>query len=679
MHLHSTMRAALLASLVLATASPTHARFLRQDATTPTDCVPLNGNATAWDAVTKCTDYYAGFVNSDARIAEGSTSVKLAIAPDSVASFDACAANCFLKKKCQWFKVTSAADGSSKTCSYYQHLALSQAATTSTSVAATVSQFGFVLSSDGDFLNANIQSTTGISQLGGYSFYKTVDSANKAISMYIASPDAVCAAVPLTLYRAFAITYQTADMIKKVAVGTIINSMDAKFTLDAFLTSLKQGTDFALSVPTDDVQVNAKGDVVRTGKAGTTFEYRLDTSGRVTVVKGRYTSSNLLRKASDPSANAAGTTVRNQYCVASYQQRYNVIQQLSDATSAGIPFQAGHMMGCQFSNPNGFFNFVPQAANSNALNGCWYNTELSTARLLKMGCQGDMQVRNTYFRKQGDISEISALTGPLLSPAAAAAFYTTAGSSASLAVQKPCGFFYRPVKMSLDFTISGADASSRCALPLDTILAQSGKFFTVNAASASMSITRAFAQWAYETPQFNRLRGMATADLRTNQCYAETGTLLSAMTFTSDFDRVFLKVKSIAVTSVATATCVSTTSTGELQIGACSTTSAAHRWTAAASSASLTNGAATCIRTSADATCLTPQFRYTKASVTFSGTSADVKSGDELVDGQVVVGAKCLVQDGTTLSFKTVTSANSCLTLQATYTLDTSAIDGDDD
>lgn len=669
--------AALFAGLLAITGSPSQARSLRQEAST-TECVPLGGTATAWDAVTKCTDYYAGFVNSDARIAEGSASVKVTTTADSVASFEACALNCFLKKKCQWFKVTSAADGSGKSCSYYQHLALAPTSTTSTVAATTVSQFGFVLSSDGDFLNQNVVDKTGIYQLGGFSFYKTVDSASKAVSMYVSSSSAVCAAVPLTLYRAFAITYQTADMLKKVAAGTIINSMDARFTLDNFLSSLKQGTNFAVSVPTDDVEINSTGNVVRSGKAGPVFEYRLDTSGRVTRVKSRYTSASLLRKAGDPSANTAGTTVRNQYCVAAYQQRYNVIQQLTDATTAGMAFQAGHMMGCQFSNPNGFFNFVPQAASSNALNGCWYNTELSTARLLKMGCQGDMQVQNTYFSKQGDISEITSLTGPLLNVSAAAKFYTSTGSNNALAVHKPCGFFYRPVKMSLDFTISGADASSRCALPLETILARNGKFFTVNAATGGIIITRAFAQWAYETPQFYRLRGMAAADLRMNQCYAETGTLAIAMTFTGDFDRAFLKVKASSVTSVATAACVSTTADGTLQVGSCSTTSAGHRWTAPASTM-MTNGGAACIHTTADATCVTPEFRYVKPVVTFSGSSADVTSGDQLVDGQVFVGTKCLVQEGTTLVFKASTSTSSCLTLQATYTLDSSSIDDDDD
>lgn len=669
--LQRTTRLALIVSLAISAISTSKARSLRAEATA--DCVPLGGTATAWDAVTSCKDYYAGFVNSDARVAEGTTSVKVTTTADSVATFEECATKCFLKKKCQWFKVTSNTDGTSKKCSYYQHLALTQA--TSSSTATTVSQFGFLLSSDGDYLNQNIQDKTGIYQLGGYSFYKTLDSSSKAISMYIGSSSAVCAAVPLTLYRSFAINYQTASMLEKVADGTIINSMDAKFTLDGFTTALKQGTSYAFSVPTDDVEINSTGNVVRTGKAGTTFEYRLDTSGRVTRVKGRYTYDNVLRKPGDPSSNTAGTTIRNQYCVASYQQRYNIIQQLTDATSAGIPFQAGHMMGCQFSNPNGFFNFVPQSANSNALNGCWYNTELSTARLLKMGCQGDMQVQNKYFSKQGDISEISSLTGPLLSATAAAAFYTSTASSSALLVQKPCGYFYRPVKMSLDFTITGADTGSRCALPLNTIVANGGKFFTVDASTASMTVTRAFAQWAYETPQFYRLRGMATADLRMNQCYAETGTLLSKMTFTSDFDRAFLKVKSTAVTSTATATCISTNSAGALQVGTCSTASTSYRWSAPASTI-MTNGGTACIRTASDSTCVTPEFRYTKSSVAFSGTTSDVTSGDQLVDGQIYVGTKCLVQTGTVLSFAVSTS---CLTVQATYTLDTSAIDGDDE
>lgn len=644
------------------------------------DCIPVGSTSTTWDAVAKCTDYYAGFVNSDARIAEGSASVLVSTTTDSVASFDVCASNCFLKKKCQWFKVTSGAtSGANKTCSYYQHLALAPASTAPPTTSGT-SQFGFVLSGDSDFLNQNVLNKTAIFQLGGYNFYRTLDSAGKAMSMMVSSATAVCAAVPLTLYRAFATSYQTADMLKKVAAGTIINSMDASFTLDAFLSSLKLGTNFAVTVPTDDVEVNASGSVVRTGKAGPVFEYRLDTSGRVTRVKSRYTPASVLRRASDPNANAAGTTVRNQYCVPAYQQRYNLIQQLTDATSAGMPFQAGHMMGCQFSNPNGFFNFAPQAASSNALNGCWYNTELSTARLLKMGCQGDMQVQNTYFSKPGDISEIATLTGPLLNASAAAAFYTNAGSQSALTVHKPCGFFYRPVKMSLDFTVSGADASSRCALPLATILAKSGKFFSVNAATGAVAITRVFAQWAYETPQFYRLRGMAAADLRMNQCYAEFGTLAPAMTFTGDFDRAFLKVKATAVTSVATATCVSTAADGTLQVGPCNVSSPAYRWTAPTSTTTMTNGGTTCVHTTASATCVTPEFRYVKPVVTFSGSTADVTNGDQLVDGQVFVGANCLVQEGTTLVFKPSTSSSSnCLTLQATYTLDTSAIDDGDD
>uniref|UniRef100_K3WWN3 Apple domain-containing protein n=1 Tax=Globisporangium ultimum (strain ATCC 200006 / CBS 805.95 / DAOM BR144) TaxID=431595 RepID=K3WWN3_GLOUD len=664
------MRVALFVSLALSIATNVQARSLRSEAT---ECIAFGGTATAWDATTSCSDYYVGFVNSDARITEGSASVKVTTTADAVSTFEECASKCFLKKKCQWFKVTSNADGSSKKCSYYQHLALSQA--TSSSTATTVNQFGFLLSSDGDYLNQNIQDKTGVYQLGGYNFYKTLDSSSKTISMYISSASAVCAAVPLTLYRAFAIGYQTASMLEKVAAGTIINSMDAKFTLDGFTTALKLGTDHVFSIPTDDVEINSSGNVVRTGKAGTTYEYRLDTSGRVTRVKGRFTYDNLLRKPGDPSSNSAGTTIRNQYCVAAYQQRYNIIQQLTDATSAKMPFQAGHNVGCQFSNANGFFNFVPQSANSNALNGCWYNTELSTARLLKMGCQGDYQVLNKYFSKQGDISEISSLTGPLLDATAAASFYSNTGSSSTLAVQKPCGFFYRPVKMSLDFTITGADSASRCALPLDTIINNAGKFYTVAASTASMIITRAFAQWAYETPQFYRLRGMATADFRMNQCYAETGTLLSKMTFTSDFDRVFLKIKSSTVTSVSTATCVSVNSVGSLQVGACDTASSAYRWTAPVSTI-MTNGATKCIRTTADATCVTPEFRYVKSSVTFSGTTADVTSGDQLVDGQVYVGTKCLVQTGTVLSFAVSTS---CLTLQATYALDTSTIDSDDD
>ncbi|TYZ59096.1 hypothetical protein PybrP1_007216 [[Pythium] brassicae (nom. inval.)] len=670
---------ALGASILAIAGAPSQARFLRQEAAMA-DCVPLGGNSTAWDAVTKCTDYYAGFVNSGTRITEESASVMVTTTADPVASFDACALNCFLKKKCQWFKVTSAADGTNKMCAYYQHLALAPASAAATVAATTVSQFGFVLSGDGDFLNQNVLDKTAIFQRGGFSFYKTLDSAGKAISMFVSSADAVCAAVPLTLYRAFATSYQTADMLKKVAAGTIINSMDVRFTLDAFLSALKLGTDFAVAVPTDDVEVNSSGSVVRTGKAGPVFEYRLDTSGRVTRVKSRYTPPSLLRRASDPNANAAGATVRSQYCVAAYQQRYNIIQQLPDATSAGMPFQAGHMMGCQFSNPNGFFNFVPQAASSNALNGCWYNTELSTARLLKMGCQGDMQVQNTYFSKQGDISEIAALTGPLLNASAAAAFYTNAGSKSSLAVHRPCGFFYRPVKMSLDFTISGADAASRCALPLDTILAKGGKFFSVSAATGAAVVTRAFARWAYETPQFYRLRGMAAADLRMNQCYAETGTLAPSMIFTGDFDRAFLKVKATAVTSVATAACVSTAADGALQVGACSITSAAHRWTAPPATMTMTNGGTGCIRTTANAACVTPEFRYVKRVVSFSGSTADVTSADQLVDGQVFVGSDCLVQEGMTLVFKaSIDTSTSCLTLQATYTLDTSAIDDGDD
>lgn len=644
-----------------------------QTAAAASDCVSLTGSATAWDAVTKCSGVYAAFTNSDAKIAEGAASVKVVATAEAVDSFDACATNCFAKKKCQWFKVESATDGSNKKCSYYQHLALSQASS-SGAAKTTISQFGFVLAGDADFLDQNIDDTSAVFQLGGYSFYKSVDDSSKALSMYISSASATCAAVPLTLYRSYVQGYQTSTMVTNAASGKTINSMDSKFTLDFFLSALKNGTSVNVDMPTDAVNVDSSGNVVRTGKAGTTYHYALDKSGRVTIASGSLSYANVLRKPGQLSKNTAGTSVRDQYCVPAYQSQYNKLQKLTAATSAGLPFQAGHVFGCQFSNPQSFFNFVPQSANSNARNGCWYNTELSTSRLLKMGCSGDLQAQMTYFTTPGDISEISSFTGPLMNASSAKSLYTTTGNDNSLQVQRPCGYWYRPVKMSLDFTVTGATAGSRCSLALNPLTTLKGKFYTVDASAGAMTINRAFAHWSYENPQYYRLRGMATADWRQNQCYAETGTLLTTMTFTNDFDRTFLKVK-VAASTAANATCVSTTSAGVLQVGICDTTGAGSRWSSAGTSSSskLINSASpSCIHTTADATCVQPEFRYVKATVSFSGSAADVTSGDDLADGYVYAGTKCLVQSGSTLAFAASTS---CSVFQATYTLDTSDVD----
>ncbi|TMW57548.1 hypothetical protein Poli38472_003473 [Pythium oligandrum] len=648
-------------------------------ASAATDCVTLGSLAETWDAVTLCNDWYGVLVNSDARVrADEAASVKTSTKTESLGSVEECALNCLNKKKCQWFSAAAASNGN-KTCTYYQHLSLKDGSKTEASNATTgTTQFGFVLGGDSEYLNQNVanNSNSSVFQLGDASFYRTTDVTNsKTISMYLPQATATCAASPLTLYRAFAINYQTASMLAKVKSGETINSMDATFTLDNFLKALKAGTLHEISVPTDAVDIDSTGKVVRTGLPGSTYSYHLDNFGRPTEVKARMNFTNVLRKPGRPGQSSTGATIRAQYCVPAYQQRYNVIQELTDATKGKMPFQAGHLAGCQFSNPNGFFNFVPQSAKSNSGNGCWYNTELSTAQLLKMGCEGDFHIRLSYFSKPGDISEISSFTGALLTQKDAENFYTLAGNDPKLLVQKPCGFFYRPVKMSIDFTVTGWTPDTQCAAVGDVLLKNEGRLFATSANDASMTISRAFAHWMYDAPAFNHIRGMATADWRTNQCYAETGSLLSKMTFTNELDSAFLKLKVNATNSTATPSCVSAGKT--LEVSACKAGEDAFRWSSA--SLQLKNNATDCVSLSSDPQrCMTLAFEYTTPSITFNGTMASITTADELVDGHLVVkdSSECLaVSKDAKISLTTKTT--DCSVFQATYSLVASTADDD--
>jgi hypothetical protein len=672
---------AAVLGVVLLLSEPTATLASRSLRSMAGDCVTLSSSATAWDAVTRCTDWYAAFTNGDARLLEDTTaSVKATTTTTSVATLDDCAASCFKQKKCQYFKLTGS--DAAKTCTLYQHLSISARATP---LAASTAVYGFVLSGDPDFLNQNVDTSSAgssVSQLGGVSFYKTTDQAtSKTISMYLRSSTDKCAAVPLTLYRAFANNYQTSSMLSQVASGKIFNSMDAQFTMDKFISALKSGTAVEFSVPTDAVDIDAKGNVVRTGSAGSTYTYRLDTFGRVVDVTAPMSYTNVLTKIGRPNANAAGATIRAQYCNSLYQSQFNKIHSLSAATSNGIPFQAGHVVGCQFSNPSGFFNFVPQSVNSNSNNGCWYNSELGTSRLLKMGCSGTYHSRMTYFSQPGVISEISNFTGPLLSSADAAAFYTNTGNDKTSNVQRPCGFFYRPVKMSFDFTISGANDNTRCSLVQDVIKDNGGKYFSTSATTGAVTITRAFAQWMYETNTFFRVRGMAAADFRTNQCYTETGKLAPAMTFENQLDRTFLKLKSTS--NATTPSCLSATSaaSGVLTVGTCDKSGALSRWSAPASTLQLTSSTklACLALPSALSACLSLSFQYVQSAVSFSGSTANVSSGDALVDGYVVAGGKCLaLSSANVLSFVSMSPTSACTVFQATYTLDSGNIEDDE-
>ncbi|GLD96131.1 hypothetical protein PINS_up004809 [Pythium insidiosum] len=636
------------------------------------DCVPLGSTAPVWDHVTTCKDWYAVLTNGDARVADdAAASVPLSGVDSSAAtSLEACATLCFETNKCQWFKF-------GRECALFQHLALRQS--TGGARPATT-QFGFLLSGDADFLNQNVQPTQRFS-LGGVSFFRTTDaSTGKTISMYLPSADAKCvSSAPLTLFRAYHNNYETVSMAAKAASGETINAMDQHFTLERFLSAVQPSAD-AIEVSTDAVDITSSGDVVRTGAAGSTYSYKLDRFGRVVDVSARMNFTNVLRKPGRPGENRKGVSIRSQYCANAYQQRYNVVQMLQDATSAKLAFQAGHLMGCQFSNPHGFFNFVPQAAKSNAMNGCWYNTELGTSALLKMGCEGVFRARLTYLSTPGELGEVSNLTGPLLSASDAAAIYTTTASAANTLVQRPCGYWFRPIKMSLDFTITGASSGSRCSVASSVLRDNQGKFFTTDAATTGgMRVTRAFAQWAFDSAAFNRLRGMGAADWRANQCYAETGKLVSQLAFDNSFDRVLLRLKT---SGSAPPQCVAVVN-GALEVSSCDVAAASLRWTGAGSSDSvtLTNGASpSCIATrSSPATCLSLRFQYAKTSVTFSGSKANIKTADELVDGTVLATAsQCLAVSGTTVMLRPSGSSD-CAVLQATYVLDDGVDSGDDD
>ncbi|KAJ0398519.1 hypothetical protein ATCC90586_009969 [Pythium insidiosum] len=637
------------------------------------ECVPLGATAPAWDHVTTCKDWYAVLTNGDARVADdAASSVSLTdVDASTVTSLESCATLCFETNKCQWFKF----DGK---CSLFQHLALRQA---SGSGRRATTQLGFLLSGDADFLNQNVDPSQ-LFQLGGVSFYRTKDVSNgETISMYLPSAEAKCvASAPLTLFRAYHNNYETASMIAKAESGETINAMDKFFTLDSFLAALKAGPQAPISVPTDAVDITSSGDVVRTGAAGSTYTYRLDRFGRVVDVSAPMNFTNVLRKPGRPGENRKGASIRTQYCANAYQQRFNVVQQLQAATSAKLAFQAGHLMACQFTNPHGFFNFVPQAAKSNAMNGCWYNTELGTSRLLKMGCEGVFRARLTYLSTPGELTEVSSLTGPLLSPSDAAAIYTT-GAGASL-VQRPCGYWFRPVKMSLDFTITGASAGSRCSAASSVLQDNQGKFFATDAATTGgMRVSRAFAHWFFDSASFNRLRGMGAADWRANQCYAETGKLAAQLAFDNSFDRVLLKLKSSA-SSASAPQCVAVIN-GALELSSCDVAAARLRWTGSGASdnIALSNGASpACIAVRGNpAACLALRFQYAKPSVAFSGSKANIKLADELVDGTVLASAsQCLAVSGTAVTLKPSGSSD-CAVVQATYVLDDGADDGDDE
>lgn len=653
------------------------------------ECVALTGSASQWDAVTQCSDWYAAFVNTDARIAEGAESVKVVATAASVSSLEECALNCYNRSKCQWFKVASNKDGSSKKCTYYQHLALTEASSSSSTT--SVSQFGFVLAADATSLHQNIDNSDGTSVFthgGNYSFYKsTYYSDDAAISMFIGNQDASEAAcvtqgVPLTLHRAFAIGYQTSSMLSKIASGEIINSMDALFSQATYLSAIRDGA--AFTVPTEDVTIDSTGKVIRTGGAGTTYTYTLDAFGRTQTVQGNMSYANVLRQPGQPSENSAGTSIRDQYCVSTYQSRYNSLHQLSDATAAGLAFQAGHLVGCQFSNPNGFFNFAPQSANSNTNNGCWYNAELGTSDLLKLGCAGTFHARNTYVSTPGDLTEATKLaTGTTLVDASSLkSFYSNTGNDKSLLVQRPCGFFRRPVKMSLDFTVSGADAGSVCSVALDAINAAGGKIFDVSSNATSVTVQRSLAHLlaAYydDDGVFNRLRGMAAADWRANQCFAETGGLAGSVTFSNAFAHVPLVVKK---TSSGNVTCLSMSTSGKLSaVTSCVASAQSSRW----SSSSSASGSALQLVNHGSSTASTQiAFQYLKPSVTFNGTAANISSPDDLVDGRVISSASmsCVVVDGSAATLKAFTDANasSCTTFQTTYYLAAVAADDDGD
>ncbi|DBA04149.1 TPA: hypothetical protein N0F65_004257 [Lagenidium giganteum] len=566
-----------------------------------------------------------------------------------------CANNCLLTTGCNWFKL----DG--KTCTYYQHLPLTKGA------GGRGTQYGFLRGGDNTFLNLNVDDAKSLFKLGGNTFYTTKDKKGKAVSVYVDGDNAACTTTPLALYRSFALNYASADMIKKVKSGEIINSMDDQFTLESFLKAIKPKSDFAFDIQNDAINVKSNGDVVRTGKQGTLFQYRLDEHGRTVSAKAHVNYDNVLRKPGAPSKNGAGKTIRAQYCYPAYQSRYNVVQLLQDAKKVDLEFQAGHLFGCQFTNPNGFFNFVPQNVMSNARNGCWYNTELMTSHLLKMGCEGDLHVRLTYLNTPGDLSEVKSHTGALLSEQDADEIYKIGGNDNAGAVERPCGYFYRPIKMSIDFTITGAMADSRCSMAMDAVSAANGKFYAVDGSKGAMTVSRAFAYWSYETPAFNRLRGMATTDYRANQCYAETGTLVGTMLFDNAFDRTLLKVKSTAKPAM----CLTVTSTGQLQVGACDAASKTNRWSS--SNQSLVNNAAACVKAAGDSSCIKAAFQYAKASVSFNGDKTDLRTPEDLVDGTVVVGNKCLVVDGKSVALKT----SGCTVFQSVYQLD--GVGGDDD
>lgn len=651
------------------------------------DCVALTASATQWNAVTWCADWYAAFTNTGTRVAEGTESVKVVATAASVSSFEECALNCYNKSKCQWFKVTSNTDGSSKKCTYYQHLALSEASSSGSS--STVSQFGFVLAADATFLHQNIANSSSVFQHGGnYSFYKsTYDSDASAISMFIGSQDpskAVCVSTgaPLTLHRTFSIGYQTASMLSKIASGEIINSMDALFSQAAYVTAVRDGT--TVTVPTEDVTVDSTGKVVRTGSAGTTYSYSLDAFGRTQSVQGSMSYASVLRQPGQPSENAAGTSVRDQYCVSTYQSRYNTLQQLSDATTAGLAFQAGHLVGCQFSNPNGFFNFAPQSANSNTNNGCWYNAELGTSDLLKLGCSGTFHVRNTFAATPGDLTAATKLAAAatLVDASTLKTFYSNTGNDNNLLVQRPCGFFRRPVKMSLDFTVTGADANSICSVALDAIKDAGGKIFNVSSSATSVTVQRSFAHLlaAYydDDGVFNRLRGMAAADWRADQCFAETGGLSKSVTLVNTFARVPLVVKTA---SSGNAKCLSMSTAGKLSaVTPCVASAQTSRWS---SSSTASGSALQLVNHGGSSTAAQFAFQYLAPSVTFSGTAANISSPDDLVDGRVIssTASTCVVVDGSSAALKAFTTANasSCTTFQASYYIATVAADDDTD
>ncbi|GLE10314.1 hypothetical protein PINS_up022415 [Pythium insidiosum] len=315
------------------------------------------------------------------------------------------------------------------------------------------------------------------------------------------------------------------------------------------------------------------------------------------------------------------------------------------------------------------------------MNGCWYNTELGTSALLKMGCEGVFRARLTYLSTPGELGEVSNLTGPLLSASDAAAIYTTTAGAANTLVQRPCGYWFRPDqdvagfydhRRIVGFALQRREQRAarqpgqvlhdgRCERP--AACASRGR------SRSGRSIRRrstACAAWAPPT-------GAPTS------CYAETGKLVSQLAFDNSFDRVLLRLKP---SGSAPPQCVAVVN-GALEVSSCDVAAASLRWTGAGSSDSvtLTNGASpSCIATrSSPATCLLLRFQYAKPSVTFSSSKANIKTADELVDGTVLATAsQCLAVSGTTVTLRPSGSSD-CAVLQATYVLDDGVDSGDDD